>query len=181
MNPYKATFSEQDLSFEDLRARYGTGQSYVISGMGRDRRYGYRVGVQTKVGDIEESEWKRLVHGVILRTGETQLYSDLLEWVNSLPWPHSKAEKEKYTLELHAARVFDDPMWQDFIPFNRKYRPEVVSRHPLVTILPDCCKIPGQITLEVFQKPSFSLDGDAVSCPHCGRHTTFTQITEDSL
>ena len=33
-------------TFEDLRVHFGTGRAYTISGKGRDRVMGYRVGKQ---------------------------------------------------------------------------------------------------------------------------------------
>ena len=45
-----AELDAEKLTFEDLRCHFGTGRSYVISGTGRDRKTGYRTGVQTDVG-----------------------------------------------------------------------------------------------------------------------------------
>lgn len=57
-----AELDAEKLTFEDLRCHFGTGRSYVISGTGRDRKTGYRTGVQTDVGDIEVSEWNNGSH-----------------------------------------------------------------------------------------------------------------------
>ena len=50
-----------DVSFSDLRCRFQTGRSYVVSGIGRNRIYGYRNGVMCQLGDIERSEWIEMV------------------------------------------------------------------------------------------------------------------------
>lgn len=42
---------DNPISFEDLRIKYSTGRSYVISGTGRNRKYGYRTGKMCNLGD----------------------------------------------------------------------------------------------------------------------------------
>ena len=69
--------SSDGLKFEDLRKRYGTGRSYTISGSGKNRVTGYRTGVMTNIGDIEVSQWERLVHELISRNQEEELYAHL--------------------------------------------------------------------------------------------------------
>lgn len=64
--------SSDGLKFEDLRKRYGTGRSYTISGSGKNRVTGYRTGVMTNIGDIEVSQWERLVHELISRNQEEE-------------------------------------------------------------------------------------------------------------
>ena len=46
---------ERPLTFSDLRAHYGTGRAYLISQKGREKKYGYRKGIQTDIGDLEVS------------------------------------------------------------------------------------------------------------------------------
>ena len=64
-------------TFEDLRVHYGTGRAYTISGKGRDRVMGYRVGMQCNLGDIEVSQWIAMVKELIVQTGEQELYEQL--------------------------------------------------------------------------------------------------------
>ena len=52
---------ENEITFAALRCHFQTGRSYVISGEGRNRVYGFRSGVQCDLGDIEKSEWIRMV------------------------------------------------------------------------------------------------------------------------
>ena len=54
--------------FADLRKQYGTGRSYLISS-NPEKKYGYRIGVQTRIGDIEQSEWIRQAEELIERRG----------------------------------------------------------------------------------------------------------------
>ena len=108
--------SSDGLKFEDLRKRYGTGRSYTISGSGKNRVTGYRTGVMTNIGDIEVSQWERLVHELISRNQEEELYAHLCQWI------------KETALWLHADRIFDNPKWRDYIPFNQKYRPDIIRK-----------------------------------------------------
>ena len=49
--------TEHALTFADLRVHYYTGRSYLISGEGRDKVFGYRHGVMTDIGDLPETEY----------------------------------------------------------------------------------------------------------------------------
>lgn len=112
-----------DFTFEDLRAHFGTGRSYIKSGSGRDAVYGYRSGIMTNIGDIEENEWAQLMVDLIIRSGETALQEQLRLWAKEhCAWLHTKKEVERYALEIHATRLFDNPQWADYELFNREYR-----------------------------------------------------------
>ena len=56
---------------------YYTGRSYLISGEGRDKVFGYRHGVMTDIGDLPEAEWTRLAKQLIRQSGEQELYQQL--------------------------------------------------------------------------------------------------------
>ena len=62
--------TEHALTFADLRVHYYTGRSYLISGEGRDKVFGYRHGVMTDIGDLPEAEWTRLAKQLIRQSGE---------------------------------------------------------------------------------------------------------------
>ena len=62
-----------DVSFADLRCRFQTGRSYVVSGTGRNRIYGYRTGVMCQLGDIERSDWIQMVKDLICRSGDSRV------------------------------------------------------------------------------------------------------------
>lgn len=83
----------EPITFEDLRCHFRTERSYVISGTGRDRKMGYRTGIQTNAGDIDISEWKMLMENLIRRSGEEILYKLLLEWVSNNMYP-ARLDKE---------------------------------------------------------------------------------------
>lgn len=110
------------LTHADLRAHFSTGQSILLSGSGRDKKYGYRNGIQTDLGDIRNDVWRELVRELIVRSHEEELYDKLLEWEKQHTyWLKTKAELEHYTLELYAARIFDCPKWVDYEAFARHY------------------------------------------------------------
>lgn len=48
--------TEHALTFAALRVHYYTGRSYLISGEGRNKVFGYRHGVMTDIGDLPEAE-----------------------------------------------------------------------------------------------------------------------------
>lgn len=119
--------TEHALTFAALRVHYYTGRSYLISGEGRDKVFGYRHGVMTDIGDLPEAEWTRLAKQLIRQSGEQELYQQLFAWEREQShWEQSPSQFELDVLSLHMARLPDNPAWCDFIPFNRKYRPEVL-------------------------------------------------------
>lgn len=161
-----------NVTFSDLRIHYRTGRAYLIRQEGRTKTYGYRKGMQTDLGDLEENTWVQLVSGLIQTSGEQQLQKGLLEWEQEHNYCHnSRKEMEIHVLELYTDRIFDNPLWVDYIPFNRKYRPEVLASAKLVWIQTECCKIPAQITQEQLEKNTSNTYG--VPCPLCGRWSAF--------
>ena len=132
MGKYEMTRIDQidteNLTFADLRKHYGTGRAYTISGSGRDRKTGYRIGIMTNVGDLEVSDWKKLAYMLIERAGEEKMQKWLREWYkNNVSWLRDDEERETYVLVIHIARLFDNPEWCDYERFNRKYRPEIFA------------------------------------------------------
>ena len=78
----------------------------------------------TDIGDIEESEWKGLMLDLIQRSNEMDIYEALKRWSKECcAWLHSKAEVEEYALELHSARIFENPSWAGYEQFCRDYAP----------------------------------------------------------
>lgn len=118
----------EELKFSDLRVHYGTGRSIHVSGTGRDKKYRYRYGKMTDLGDLEFSEWKSLLNALIEYHNEQEIQQQLRQWSKAeCPWLHSDNEIEEYALELHAARIFEDPAWAGYISFNRQYRPKKIQ------------------------------------------------------
>lgn len=168
-----------NLTFEDLRSNGGTGRAYTISGSGRNRVTGYRNGISCKLGDIELSEWINLVKDLIVQTGEQELYQQLLSFVGK--HNHAKASKselEKEALELHAARIFDNPLWVNFIAFNEQFRPEVLRSVRLISVLPDCCKRVGLITEASYLE--YNPAKGENFCPHCRRWTKISLVDDQT-
>lgn len=79
-------------------------------------------GIQTDLGDIRNDVWLDLVRELIVRSHEEDLFDKLLEWEKEHTyWLKTKAELEHYTLELYAARIFDNPKWVDYEAFAKHY------------------------------------------------------------
>lgn len=139
---------EKNISFADIRPMFRTGRSIWVSGTGRDKKFSYRNGIMTPSGDIEESEWQSLAQELITKHGEDELYGQLYEWLKeSTPWLRTKGEMQAYALDVHISRLFDNPVWADFIPFNRKYRPDVLDAAELVEIRYPCCCAIHEVTM----------------------------------
>lgn len=159
------------LTFEDIRKHYGTGQA-IPHGSGRDKTYSYRHGVGTNVGDIKEDVWCEIVKRLIIRSGEHELFSSLRKWLMAEYPKKSRAEIANGALELHASRMFDDPQWADYIPFNLEFRPEVLAKTEFVTIICSCCEKPELVTKEQIE----AAYENRVVCPICGRHSEYSII-----
>lgn len=85
--------NRDQLTHKDLHAHFSTGQSILLSGSGRDKKYGYRNGIQTDLGDIRNDVWRDLVRELIVRSHEEDLFDKLLEWEKEHTyWLKTKAE-----------------------------------------------------------------------------------------
>ena len=163
-------------TFEALRMHYRTGRSVLLSGTGRDRKYGYRHGVQCNLGDLEEAEWVGQVKDLIERSGEKQLYDELLEWCKEHNFARESEKDLRFrALELHASRIFDDERWVDYLAFNRRYRPEVIDPSRLRWIRTVCCNKPAQTTIKLIEE----IYDNRTSCPICGRWSFFEVLTNE--
>lgn len=164
------------LSFSDIRKHYGTGRAYTISGSGKDRKMGYRSGIMTNIGDIEVAEWAAIVKYMIKRDGEQELYDNLLAWVKEdTRWFDDEEDNVQFALECHAARIFDDEAWVDFLRFNQKYRPSLLSSLPLISILINCCPGTAKVTEKMVERAKEV--GGKICCPHCGVYSEFQLVT----
>ena len=143
------------------------------SGSGRNKQYHSWRGVKTKLGEIEESAWYKLAEALIERDHEEGLYEQLLEWETEHNYANSsKQDLRGEALCKHSMRIFDNPGWVDFVPFNRRYRPEALVSAHLVTVVCECCNLPGEVTEEQIDS---SYNG-TVHCPYCGRWAPFKII-----
>lgn len=121
-------YKTDEHTFSQLSVHFETGRSFVISGTGRDRKYRYRTGYMTEIGDIESAQWEKMVKYLIERSEEQTLQESLLTWVKeNCPWLHNQKEQELYSLSLHASRIFDHKDWVHYEKFNKKYRPEMLQ------------------------------------------------------
>ena len=160
--------------FSDLRVHYRTGRSYVISGTGKNRKYGYRRGVKCDIGDIEISEWCKAAKALIKRSGEQELLDHLCAFLNLHNYCRSsKIELEEEALQLHVSRVFDNEAWVYFVEFNRLYRPETLQKANLQQVKAECCEEPGWVTQKRIDIAG--MDG-SIPCPNCGRWSPFMFI-----
>lgn len=162
------------LNFEDLRWKYGTFQS-LSTGSGRHKKYSSWIGVRTNIGEIEENVWYLAAERLIRQNGEQEILDALVQWGTEHNYLIAPAEAvRKEALHLHVNRIFDDPRWVDFVPFNRRYRPEALEHAHLVTVVNECCQKPGVVTQEQIDA---SANG-TVACPCCGRWSPFRVIEQ---
>lgn len=166
------SFDLSTVKLSDIDWQYGTGTA-ISSGQGRQKTYRYRNGVMTKLGDVEEYIWYSLAENIAQRDGEMWLVDALTAWekehnyMNALP-----SQLYNRALQHYAARVFDHPQWVYYIPFNRRFRPDVLDEAHIVTVINDCCNKPGAVTQEQIDQ---AYDG-TIACPHCGRWSKFSIV-----
>ncbi len=164
------------LEFEDLRWQYGVFQS-TSTGSGREKRHGSWIGVKTRLGEIEVKVWCQAAEKLIREKGEQELLGYLIQWCSELNFLKESADRiRKRALQLHVDRIFDNPRWVDFVPFNRRYRPDVLNTAHLVTVVNECCQKPGVVTQEQIDA---ACEG-AIACPCCGRGSHF-EATDSAL
>ena len=84
-----ARYNIQGLTCEQLRIHFGTGRSIHVSGTGRDKKFIYRSGCMTDIGDILEADWFALARYIIERDGEQVFYEGLVEYAKTCAWLHS--------------------------------------------------------------------------------------------
>lgn len=165
------------LKCSDIYWRYATGVA-ISHGSGRDKKYSYRSGVMTELGDIEESLWYQLAEGISKRDGDEWLVDALTEWECEHNYTGESAKGlRKKALQAYIDQLCDNPRWVGYIPFNRVYRPDVLKRTHIVTVINYCCWKPGQVTQEQID----SANQQKVYCPHCGRFSTYTILDSGEL
>ena len=163
-------------TFEDLSCHYGTGHAVLSSSEGRSKVCGYRHGIMCAMGDIELSDWQRMMKELISRSGEDGLHHQLALWEKEHSYLQcGEAEFEQDILELHSSRIFDNPEWVYFVPFNQKYRPDALIGVPLVTVCTECCGTPFLTTQALIDR-----DGkEQTYCGICGRWSPYQILSAD--
>ncbi|MBQ9839412.1 MAG: hypothetical protein IJO56_08005 [Oscillospiraceae bacterium] len=118
-----------DLTYDDIRLMYHTGK-FIRDYGSQDKKAGkYRIGVMTKIGDIEERDWIRYAEVLIRRNNDEALFKQLKAWYrDTTSWLRNEKELHKYTLQCFVARIFDDPDWVDYTAFNQKYQPNLLTK-----------------------------------------------------
>ena len=118
-----------DLTYDDIRLMYHTSK-FIRDYGSQDKKAGkYRIGVMTKIGDIEERDWIRYAEVLIRRNNDEALFKQLKAWYrDTTSWLRNEKELHKYTLQCFVARIFDDPDWVDYTAFNQKYQPNLLTK-----------------------------------------------------
>ena len=119
----------ENITYEDIRLLYHTGK-FVRDYSSQDKKAGkYRIGVMTKLGDIEEKDWIRYAEELVRRNSEEDLFKQLKSWYRqTTPWLRDEKDLHRYSLECFVARIFDNPNWVDYEAFNRRHRPELLTK-----------------------------------------------------
>ena len=119
----------ENVTYDDIRLMYHTGK-FIRDYGSQDKKAGkYRIGVMTKLGDIEEKDWIRYAEEVVRRNNEEALFKQLKSWYRqTTPWLRDEKDLHRYTLECFVARIFDNPNWVDYEAFNKCYRPDFLTK-----------------------------------------------------
>lgn len=171
-----ATVDMKMVDRESLRPHYGTGVAVRIDGSRREKNWYYRTGIQTNLGDIEISVWVELAERLIKKENGEKLFAWISEWVKDTNTVKSYTAKDLYkeALENYMMSLPDDKEWCDYIPFNRKYRPELLEDPALITVITECCNtpckaVPEQIKIQ-FENEQY------IPCSICGRLSKFKAV-----
>ena len=118
----------ENVTYDDIRLMYHTGK-FIRDYGSQDKKAGkYRIGVMTKLGDIEEKDWIRYAEELVRRNSEEDMFKQLKSWYcQTTPWLRDEKDLHRYTLECFVARIFDNRGWVDYVAFNERYRPEVLK------------------------------------------------------
>jgi len=168
----------ENVTLQDIYWKYGTGIS-IVTGSKRDRTYSrsYRNGVMTNIGDIQENIWYQVAKHIAQRDNEDWVVNALFAWKEAHNYTKS-SRKVLYqkALELYACRIYDNPHWSNYIPFNQTYRPDVLKHAQIISVVNSCCGKLGNVTQ---QQIDHAYNGK-ICCPHCGRWSSFTVVDDDS-
>ena len=162
-----------DVGFSQLRIHYFMGKG-TVSGIGRNRKNGYMHLAKTDIGEIELSRWQAMAQELISRYQEDELQERLFEWNKEHNYTNDADKLLRLrSLEDHIARLFDDPLWVDYVPFNQRYRLDILDDANLVWVKTVCCEEPGLTTQEQIDSARGTEGSRTVHCPCCGRWSAF--------
>ena len=119
----------ENVTYDDIRLMYHTGK-FIRDYGSHDKKAGrYRIGVMTKIGDIEEKVWIQYAEELIRRFDEETLFKQLKSWYKETThWLKDEKDLHRYSLECFVARIYDNPDWVDYAAFNQKYRPHLITK-----------------------------------------------------
>lgn len=117
-----------EISKKNLRKHYGTGVAITDTSSRREKKYTYRHGVQTNLGDIEKSLWVELCKRVVVRENEQALYKSIRKWVQETSCYETEEELTELALVTYVSEIYDNPEWRCYNEFNSIYRPEILKK-----------------------------------------------------
>lgn len=173
-----AQIQEESITHENLEYMHGTG---IAISLGKDRigekKYRYRHGVQTKLGDIEDSVWVALIKKLIEKENRQKLFHDLLEWEKAENKVVNRDEDDMIMSALsdYVSRMNDNKVWWDYIRFNAKYYPEKLEDPTLITVVPECCNVPCKVPPEQIRRWNGE---ETIPCPICNKGSLFKIVDE---
>lgn len=164
----------ESITREDLILQYRTGHSIARTNS-QSKKYSYRNGVKTKLGDIERSVWITAAKYVIKRDGLEEEAEHLREFFadGKSASPGGLRSEPEEILNDCLAGLYQSPIWVGFVPYNQRYHPEVLERAHLVLISSACCQKPGYVTEEQITQ-SYE---NRVACPICGSFSHFKRLS----
>ena len=175
--------SVEEIAFEDLRIIYAThGEDRSIYRESTDERqlvkFDYRKGFLTPLGDVEQDEWYALAEKLINLNYEGWITDSLQEWLLE-HHPPCKGKDEStvwhFALKSHIHRDFDREKWVYYIPWNRKYRSEILTGKLFPTVTAPCCNVPGETTGALLRLENKEIHG---YCPYCYKASKLTILND---
>ncbi|MBQ7922480.1 MAG: hypothetical protein IJ325_07885 [Clostridia bacterium] len=167
----------KQITRDNLRLHYGTGQEIVTKNSQGNKTSQYRSGVQTNLGDIEQSVWMALVQKLIEQEHDQEIFEQLLEWEkdNNHIGARTKHDILREAMQSYTYRIYDNKAWWDYVRFNMKYRPEILENDAeLILVHLTCCgrecRIPQEQVHHNHEAP------DTVPCPYCNKGTVFSTM-----
>ena len=95
------TYQLKEIRYEDLIILFHTGRNEYLGGTGSNKKYRYRTGVNTNLGDIEINEWETAVEKLIEFNGDTAHYNDIMQKIKiGFPWLKTDSDRKIFALDL---------------------------------------------------------------------------------
>jgi len=154
-----------EVNYNDIRCLANIGQAWS-EGKRRNKVHGYNYCIRTRLDDFKVSEWIKIAKSLISKNNEDELYLNFKEYYAKIKWAD-----EKYVLGCFVDRLFDDLLWVGFIPFNQKYRPDIIKDMNFVSVKNECCDEFGLITIVRYE-----YDNKTNYCPVCGRFSSIEYV-----